>query len=528
MNCPKCQLENPEGSRFCLQCGAPIERLCPNCSHLSPPTAQFCDQCGHDLRNTNLSLSSDASRPRSYTPPFLAEKILTSRSAIEGERKIVTVLFADVAHYTGITSRLDPTQVHEILSGCFKILMDEIHRYEGTINQFTGDGVMALFGAPLAHEDHAQRACHAAVAIQQALEPYAERMREDYGIEFQMRIGLNSGPVVVGVIGDDLRMDYTAVGDTTNLAFRVEGLAEAGTTCVSEETCRLTQGMFHFEALGKKAVKGKAEVISVYKLLSPRPEAHRPRLGAERTIYSAMVGRDQELQKLELQVLKAINGQGSIVNLIGEAGIGKSRLVAELKGRETMKRVTLLEGRAISIGRNLSFHPIIDLLKQWMRIREDDDPGASFSKLQQTARNLASEEASEVVPFVATLMGIPLWGKHAERVKGLEGEALEKLILKSLRDLLLKATERTTLVIVMEDLHWADTSSLELLESLFRLAETQRILFLNLFRPGFPETGDRIRKTLQERLPAYHLEMVLSPLDERMSEALIGNMLSIW
>jgi predicted ATPase len=308
----------------------------------------------------------------------------------------------------------------------------------------------------------------------------------------------------------------------------VEGLAEAGTTCVSEETCRLTQGMFHFGTLGKKAVKGRAEAISVYKLLSPRPEAHRPRLGAERTIYSAMVGRDKELQKLELQVLKAINGQGSIVNIIGEAGIGKSRLVAELKGRETMKRVTLLEGRAISIGRNLSFHPIIDLLKQWMRIREDDDPWASFSKLQQTARNLAPDEASELVPFVATLMGIPLWGKYAERVKGLEGEALEKLILKSLRDLFLKATERAPLVIVMEDLHWADTSSLELLESLFRLAETQRILFLNLFRPGFPETGDRIRKTLKERLPVYHLEMVLEPLDERMSEALIGNMLSIW
>jgi predicted ATPase len=286
--------------------------------------------------------------------------------------------------------------------------------------------------------------------------------------------------------------------------------------------------MFHFEALGQRTVKGKAEAISVYKLLSPKPEAHRPRLGAERAIYSKMVGRDKELQKLELQVLKAINGQGSIVNIIGEAGIGKSRLVAELKNRETMKRVTLLEGRAISFGRNLSFHPIIDLLKQWMGIREDDDPAAAFSKLQRAIRNLAPEEGSEIALFVSTLMGIPLWGKHAERVKGLEGEALEKLILKALRDLLLQATERTPLAIVMEDLHWADSSSLDLLESLFRLAETRKILFLNLFRPGFPETGDRILKTLKERLPVYHLEMVLEPLDERMSEALIGNMLATW
>jgi class 3 adenylate cyclase len=527
MNCLQCKHDNPQGSRFCLRCGRAIELFCPECGHPLPPSAQFCSGCGHDVQKTN-SPATDCSRPHSYTPPFLFQEILTTRSAIEGERKIVTVLFADVAHYTGISSRLEPEQVHEILNGCFKILMDEIHKYEGTINQFTGDGVMALFGAPLAHEDHAQRACYAALAIQQGLESYAERMRVDYGIEFHMRIGLNSGPVVVGVIGDDLRMDYTAVGDTTNLAFRVQGLAEAGTTCVSEETYRLTKGMFQFEALDKKRVKGKSEAVSVYKLLSLRPEVQRPRPGAERTIYSKMVGRDRQLEKLELQVLKAVNGQGSVVNIIGEAGIGKSRLVAELKGRETMKRVNLLEGRAISIGRNLSFHPIIDLLKQWMKIRENEDPEAAFDKLRRAVRSVAPEEAGDAVPFVATLMGIPLWGKYAERVRGLEGEALEKLILKSLRGLLVRAAERTTLVIIMEDLHWADTSSIELLESLFRLSETQRILFLNLFRPGFPETGERILKTLKERLPVYYLEMVLEPLDEQLSEALIGNMLAIW
>jgi class 3 adenylate cyclase len=527
MNCPQCQHDNPQDSRFCQQCGSPIERPCPQCGHPLPPAAQFCNHCGRALNTSGFS-SLNRSQPPSYTPKFLAEKILTTRSTIEGERKIVTVFFADVAHYTGISSQLEPEQVHEIMDGCFKILMDEIHKYEGTVNQFTGDGVMALFGAPLAHEDHARRACYAALDIQQALESYADKMRQDYGIEFHMRIGLNSGPVVVGAIGDDLRMDYTAVGDTTNLAFRVQGLAEAGTTCVTEETHRLAQGVFHFEALGRKRVKGKAEAISVYRLLSPKSETHRSHLGVGRTIYSEMIGRDRELQKLELQVLKAINGQGSIVNIIGEAGIGKSRLVAELKGRETMKLVTLLEGRAISIGRKLSFHPIIDLLKQWTGIREDDDPGAAFYKLQQAIRSLAPEEADEVIPFVATLMGIPPRGKYEERVKGLEGEPLEKLILKSLRDLLLKATERSPVVIIMEDVHWADTSSLELMESLFRLAETQRILFLNLFRPGFPETGDRIRKTLNERLPVYHLEIVLEPLDERMSERLIGNMLTLW
>jgi predicted ATPase len=308
----------------------------------------------------------------------------------------------------------------------------------------------------------------------------------------------------------------------------MEALAEPGTTFVTEETFRLTKGLFRFQALGKKMVKGKEGPVSVYKVLSGKEDFNRPRLGSERMIYSEMVGRDKELDKLELQVHLAIDGKGSVVNIIGEAGIGKSRLVAELKKREVVQRVSLLEGRAISIGRNLSYYPIIDLLKQWARIRADDGEAAALGKLEAAVRSLFLEEVGEVLPFVATLMGITLWGKYAERVKGLEGEALEKLILKSLRDLLTRAAERTPLVIVVEDLHWADSSSIELMESLFRLGEAQRILFVNLFRPGFPETGDRIVKTIRERLPAYYVEMVLEPLDERMSEALIGNMLSIW
>jgi predicted ATPase len=212
-----------------------------------------------------------------------------------------------------------------------------------------------------------------------------------------------------------------------------------------------------------------------------------------------MVGRDRELDRLELQVLKAVNGEGSIVNIIGEAGIGKSRLVAELKNREVMKRVTLLEGRAISTGRNLSFHPIIDLLKQWARIGEDDAGAAAISKLDTAVRKVMPEETDEVIPFVATLMGMRLSGRYVERVKGIEGEALEKLILKNMRALLIKATELSPLVIVVEDLHWADKTSIELIESLFRLAESQRIVFMNVFRPGYNETGDRIVETIKER-----------------------------
>jgi tetratricopeptide (TPR) repeat protein len=296
---------------------------------------------------------------------------------------------------------------------------------------------------------------------------------------------------------------------------------------VTEETFKLTEGLFRFESLGEIEVKGKEDAVLTYKLLSGKEDVYRPRLGAERMIYSEMIGRDKDLDRLELQVMKAVNGEGSIVNIIGEAGIGKSRLVAELKNQNVIKKVVLLEGRAISIGRNLSFHPIIDLLKHWALIREDDSEAAAINKLENAIRQVYQEEMHEVLPFVATLMGMKLSGRYAERVKGIEGEALEKLILKKVRDLLIMATEINPLVIVAEDMHWADTSSIELMESLFRLAESQRILFVNVFRPGHKETGGRIVETIKENLHDYYVEIMLQPLDKRMSEALINNMLDI-
>lgn len=500
MNCPKCQTEVPEGFKFC-------------------------NECGYNLNYVTETRQDNYTKPYSYTPKHLADKILKSKSSIIGERKMVTVLFADVANYTAMSEKLDPESVHQIMDGCFKILMDEIHEHKGTINQFTGDGVMALFGAPLALEDHAQAGCHAALAIQKSIKAYSKVLKTKYDVNFQMRIGINSGSVVVGTIGDDLRMDYTAVGDTTNLAARMESKAKPGNVLVSPTTYKKVNQQFEFKSLGEMAIKGKKEPLEVYELV--KDKVYRPRLGQERQIYSEMVGRDKEFNKIELQVNKAIDGDGSVVNIIGEAGIGKSRLIAELKDRDVMKRVNLLEGRAISIGRNLSFHPIIDLLKHWARISENDTEASSFEKLETAIRGIAQQDADEIIPFVATLMGMKLTGRYAERIKGIEGEALEKLILKNVRDLLIKSTELTPLVVVIEDLHWADTSSIDLLESLFRLAETQKILFINVFRPDHKETGDRIIESLKEKLPVYYVEINLEPLTEKMSETLIDNMLKI-
>ena len=239
---------------------------CVACGQPNPPDSNFCNQCGKRLNGTGAAPARQARQPLTYTPKFLADKILTSRASIEGERKLVTVLFADVAGFTAMSEKLDPEDMHAIMDGCFSILMNEIHKFEGTINQFTGDGIMALFGAPLAHEDHAQNACYAALAIQKALKGYSDEIQQRFGVAFHMRIGLNSGLVVVGAIGDDLRMDYTAVGDTTNLSARMESLADPGTIRVSRNTVQLVRAYFNFSARGAAHVKGKSEPQQTFAL----------------------------------------------------------------------------------------------------------------------------------------------------------------------------------------------------------------------------------------------------------------------
>ena len=272
MKCPKCQTDNKEGARFCIECGNKFDLKCPQCGHSLPPVAKFCDECGYHLYKLKEAPPIDYSKPNSYTPKSLADKILTTRSSIEGERKLVTVLFADVANYTSMSEKLDPEEVRQIVDGCFHILMDEIHKWEGTITQFTGDGLMALFGAPIAHEDHAQRACYAALSIQKALVEYGEKVRKERGLEFKLRVGINSGQVVVGSIGDDLRMDYTAIGDTTNLAARVEQAAKPGEVWMSQETRNIIRGYFKEESVGKVPLKGKAQPQNLYRLISDLPD----------------------------------------------------------------------------------------------------------------------------------------------------------------------------------------------------------------------------------------------------------------
>jgi class 3 adenylate cyclase len=492
---------------------------CLQCKSENDSTREYCYSCG-----TKLFVHDERiNRIRSYLPGGLVEKILSQKNKIEGERRQVTVMFCDMKGFTYMVDQLSEESVYRIMDDVYEILSHCVRACGGIVNEMSGDGIIALFGAPIALEDAPQKALYAALEIHNDLARYNKEVKNKMPIK--MRIGIHHGPVVVGILGNDLRVEFKAVGDTVNLAARMEDLAVPGMTYVTEEVVQLAQSMFDFKPLGPMAVKGKKEKIQAYQLLSKKKGIYRPRLESERMIYSDMVGRDKEIDQLELQVMKAINGYGSIVNIIGEPGIGKSRLIAELKKREVMNRVTLIEGRAISIGENLSFHPIIDLLKKWANIREDDGEASALAKLETAVRRVNPEKTFERIPFIATLMRVKLTRNYEERIKGIEGEALEKLILKTVRELLIDATDSRTLLIVIEDLHWADLSTIDMMESLLRLAESQRIIFVNVFRPGYMDTGERLVKTIKEKLSVYYKEIVLYPLDEESSETIINNML---
>ncbi len=344
MNCPSCGHENPEDAGFCGECRAALtgEVECPSCGRSNQPGQRFCHGCGAPVSPPTAQPDRD---PRAYTPKHLADKILQSKSAIEGERKQVTVLFADVKGSMELAEAVDPEEWHAILDRFFRILADGVHRFEGTVNQYTGDGVMALFGAPIAHEDHAQRACYAALHLKDELRRYADELRVGRGLNFGTRIGLNSGEVVVGKIGDDLRMDYTAQGHTVGLAQRMEQIAASESAYLTDGTARLVEGYFQLRSLGQSEIEGVTEPVGVYELEDAGQL--RTRLEVARSLgFSRFVGRVHEMESLEAALSQALSGNGQVVGVVGEAGVGKSRLCLEFVDRCRARGIAVHEAPA--------------------------------------------------------------------------------------------------------------------------------------------------------------------------------------
>ena len=507
MKCPKCQFDNLEGAKFCNECGNKLELACPECGKVNPLGSKFCNECGHDLRKPKEVPPVDYDQPQSYTPKHLADKILTTRSSVEGERKLVTVLFADVANYTSISEKLDPEEVHQIMDGCFKILMDEIHRYEGTINQFTGDGIMALFGAPVAHEDHAQRACHAALAVQRSLEGYSEELEKRFGLEFKMRVGLNSGPVVVGSIGDDLRMDYTAIGDTTNLAARMENMARPGTIVGTAYSHKLARDYFDFSPLGKVQVKGKKEAQEVYELIKASEVKTRIEAAVARGL-TRFVGRTREAETLKEAYDNAQSGSGQVVGVVGEAGVGKSRLLLELRNMLPMGEYTYMEGRCLHYGGSMAYLPILDILRSYFDIKEGDQEVVIKEKMEEKVLQLDENLKSTFPPFQELLSLKVEDGAHLQ----LQPQQKKERTFEAIRDLLVRESENKPLVLAVEDLHWIDKTSEEFLNYLIDWLANNHILLILLYRPEYTHTwGSK----------SYYIKIGVDQLSNRSSAELV-------
>ena len=511
MNCPSCQHANRERAAFCEACGTRLTRHCAKCGNELRPAARFCDACGQAVAG---AAEAPAPAPRDYTPRHLADRILTSRSALEGERKHVTVLFADVAGFTPLGERLDAEEIHALMDRCFQRILAQVHRYEGTVNQFTGDGVMALFGAPLALEDAPRRAVLAALAIQTALAPLAAEVRERHGRDFRMRIGIHTGAVVVGRIGDDLRMDYTAVGDTTNLAARLQQAAEPGEILVSEASAGPVRGFFDLEAREPLELKGIGRPVRAFRVRGERGVSGRIEAAIASAGLTPLVGRGAELDALQAAFESARQGRGRAVFVVGEAGIGKSRLVYEFRQRLASERLFWVEGRCASFARDTAFLPVIDALRRSFGIDDRDDDAAAIARLEAGIEALHSDIAW-TLPFLRQLLSLPPGDPSLLQMSAVERRSETS---RALHTLFLHGVERRPLVFVVEDLHWIDPASEELLGFLADAIPASRALFVFTHRPGYRHPfGDR----------SYHERLNLGPLSSREAGAMASAMLDV-
>jgi len=449
MRCPACQQDNPEGARFCNGCG------------------------------TRLTASTAAAAPQTYTPPHLADKILTARAAMVGERKQVTVLFADLKGSMELLADRDPEEARRLLDAVLERMMEAVHRYEGTVNQVMGDGIMALFGAPLAHEDHAVRACYAALRMRETVGRYAEQIQKSEGISVRIRVGLNSGEVVVREIRSDTKMDYTAVGQTTHLAARMEQMADPGSILVAPSTLRLAEGAVQVTALGLRSVKGLDAAIEVCELVGGAPA--RSTRATDTQQLSRFIGRVAELDRLHALLELARAGHGQIAAISAEAGVGKTRLIHEFLRSAKTQTGRVLEGRAHSYERAASYRPIIELLRSYFELDALDPSSRVAEKVAVALRELEPGLANAVAPILSMLDALP----PDDPFRQLDARERRDRVIDALTHMFLKEAERQPLVLVLENLQWIDPETQAFLDHLLERIPTARLLLLVDYRPGF-------------------------------------------
>jgi class 3 adenylate cyclase/tetratricopeptide (TPR) repeat protein len=516
MQCPRCQRDNSPDAAFCDECGARLDIACPNCGELSLAGTKFCRKCGQGLARpvgTTLVSASRFGAPQIYTPKHIAEKILISKAALEGERKQLTVLFADMKGSMELLAERDPEDARKLLDPVLEHMMEAVHRYEGTVNQVMGDGIMALFGAPLAHEDHAVRACYAALRMQEAVNRYGDEIQRSYGLPIQIRTGLNSGEVVVRSIGNDLRMDYTAVGQTTHLAARMEQMAKPGSILMTANTFRLAQGYVQVKPLGKVSVKGLSDPVEGYELTGAVATRRRFEATAMRGL-TRFVGRDVQLDQLNKALEQAGRSRGQVLAVVGDPGVGKSRLLFEFTRSARTHDWLILESGSVSFGKATTYLPVTDLLRSYFHIEARDNARKIREKV--TGKLLTLHDALlPTVPACLALLDVdvddPQW-------QALDPPHRRQRTLEALKRLLRRESQIQPLCVVIEDLQWIDSESQVVLDSLVESLPTARILLLVSYRPEYQHQWGR--------KSYYHL-LQLDPLStqgaEDVLDALLGS-----
>jgi class 3 adenylate cyclase/tetratricopeptide (TPR) repeat protein len=510
VQCPACGHLSREGARFCANCAEPLRDQvpCPSCGASNLPGQNFCDRCGARLEERRPIPAPD---PRSYTPDHLAEKIRTAKANLEGERKQVTVLFADVKGSMELGEGMDPEAWRRIIERMFALMCEGVYRFEGTVNQFTGDGMVALFGAPLAHEDHAQRACHAALYLSDQLARYAEQLKREEGLDFSVRMGLNSGEVVVGAIGENLQMDYTAIGHSVGLGQRMEQLAEPGRAYLTEYTAALISGYFELRDKGLLEIKGVRMPLRVYELAGAGAARTRLDISGARG-FTRLVGRESELASLETALDRVVGGKGQVLGIVAEPGLGKSRLCYELARRCRERGITVYEGHGVAHGKRVPWLVVLELLRGYFGIGEQD--AERTAREQVAGKVLQLDEAlSDVLPLLFDFLGVADPERPAPRM---DPEARQRQIFATVRRLIHARSRREPALILLEDLQWLDGSSEAFLENMVEALPGTRTLLLVNFRPEYH--AGWMQKSYYQQLP-------LSPLGEEAIEELLQDLL---
>jgi len=546
MNCTNCGTENPKDAKFCLNCGTQLQQVCPQCSTNNPPNAKFCFNCGHKfgdqisqdgakLSETIQSSSLESGQQlglERLMPAEFASKLEAARRnrAMEGERRIVTILFCDIVGSTAAAEQLDPEEWTDIMNNAFEYLISPVYKYEGTLARLMGDAILAFFGAPIAHEDDPQRAIMAGLEILEKFEPFCEKIKKQYDVELDVRIGINTGLVVIGQVGSDLAVEYTAMGDAVNLAARMEQTAQPGTVQISQYTQKLIAPLFAFESLGSLKLKGKSEPIDVFKVLHPvtRPGQVRGIKGLD----APLVGRDGEMEILQGSISELQQGRGQIISLIGEAGLGKSRLIRELhnsiSSRSNDERNILwLEGHSLSYETSTPYAPFIHLFSTYFNIKTDQSDSERYNAIRTKINEYLPDYADEYSAYLATFLGVHLSTESLDRVRYLEPPQLRERIFRALHALVDSMASRQPLVVVLDDLHWIDPSSLDLLETLLPMTEHHEVLIMVLFRPRESEPSWRFHELAGREYAQRYTSITLKPLGKNESRQLVAKLLHI-